>query len=212
MNPRSEVRATRPNRGRETIRRLDHHRHSVQGPKALRVCGDHLTAQPKLLKRRALLRQHDHPSRDVETLPVMPQQLRLLALCVETERAAGIRVNRDGHAVHRGTSLPWPPIGSPVTEPRPACPVWASTRSPTAPRPFGGSARLWCRGELPPVSAGGEQADPVGYLPLAAVSRAVEQGEVPVAGQSRNDRRGATVVEIDRIAHTKPPHKGRELR
>jgi hemoglobin-like flavoprotein len=56
--------------------------------------------ESSLLKRRALLRQHDHSSRDLKAVPVMPQQLRLLALGVEIERAAGVGVDRDRDAFH----------------------------------------------------------------------------------------------------------------
>ena len=100
VDPRTHVRATRLNRRGEAIRPLGHHRHPIRGPKALRVRGHHLAAQPALLERRALLRQHDHPTRDLETFPVVPEQLQLLALSVEAERATGIGVDRDLDALH----------------------------------------------------------------------------------------------------------------
>ncbi len=98
----ANVRATGLNRRRHALRRLGQHRHPVLGSQPARIARHHLPSESPLLVGSALLGENDHPPRDVEPVSVVPCQLGLLPLGVESERAPGIGVNRDLDSLHLG--------------------------------------------------------------------------------------------------------------
>ena len=97
----AEERAAAVDRRGHPRRGSGEHRHPVVVQQPRHGVRDHGDRQSALLVRHGLLDEHDHAAVDVDGVAVVPQQLQILALGVEAERAAGIGVDGDLDVRHR---------------------------------------------------------------------------------------------------------------